>query len=84
MAAGAVNSMAGGDTLISFPSLVAFGQPEIIYNATNTAAMWPGSLSSALGYRKVTSIQPNLLVELTIPSLVGGLLGALVLVITPS
>jgi uncharacterized membrane protein YfcA len=64
-------------------SLVAFGQPEIISNATNTAAMWPGSLSSALGYRKDTSIQCGLLITLAVPSLMGGLLGAIILVITP-
>lgn len=84
MAAGAINSVAGGGTLISFPSLVAFGQPEIISNATNTAAMWPGSLSSALGYRKDTSVQRGLFITLAIPSLIGGLLGAVILVITPA
>jgi uncharacterized membrane protein YfcA len=84
MVAGAINSVAGGGTLISFPSLVAFGEPEIVSNATNTAAMWPGSLSSALGYRKDTSVQRGLLVMLAIPSLVGGLLGAVILVITPA
>jgi uncharacterized membrane protein YfcA len=84
LAAGVVNSVAGGGTLISFPSLVAFGEPEIVSNATNTAAMWPGSLSSALGYRKDTSVERGLLVMLAIPSLVGGLLGAVILVITPA
>ena len=84
MVAGAINSVAGGGTLISFPSLVAFGEPEIISNATNTAAMWPGSLSSALGYRKDTSVERALLIMLAIPSLVGGLLGAVILVITPA
>jgi len=82
--AGAINSVAGGGTLISFPSLVAFGEPEIISNATNTAAMWPGSLSGALGYRKDTSVERRLLVTLAIPSVVGGLLGAVILVITPA
>ena len=84
MAAGAINSVAGGGTLVSFPSLVAFGEPEIVSNATNTAAMWPGSLSSAFGYLKDTSIHRGLLVMLAIPSLVGGLLGAVILVITPA
>ena len=40
--AGAVNSVAGGGSLISFPSLVASGLPAIVANATNTAAIWPG------------------------------------------
>jgi uncharacterized membrane protein YfcA len=84
MVAGAINSVAGGGTLISFPSLVAFGEPEIISNATNTAALWPGSLSSALGYRKDTFVERALFTTLAIPSLIGGLLGAVILVITPA
>lgn len=82
MLAGGINSVAGGGTLISFPSLVAFGEPEIISNATNTAALWPGSLSGALGYRKDTPIQRNLLLLLAIPSFIGGLMGAAILVFT--
>jgi uncharacterized membrane protein YfcA len=82
MAAGAINSVAGGGTLISFPALVAFGEPEIISNATNTAALWPGSVSGALGYRKDTRIQRSLFITLAIPSFAGGLLGAAVLVFT--
>lgn len=83
LAAGAVNSVAGGGTLISFPSLVAYGQSEIVSNATNTAALWPGSLSSSIGYRKDTPLQRSLLATLIVPSFVGGLLGAVIFVITP-
>ncbi|HUO41587.1 MAG TPA: sulfite exporter TauE/SafE family protein [Methylomirabilota bacterium] len=81
--AGAINSVAGGGTLISFPSLVAFGESQIVSNATNTAALWPGSLSSAIGYRKDTPLQSGLLATLLIPSFVGGILGAWILVVTP-
>jgi uncharacterized membrane protein YfcA len=80
--AGAINSVAGGGSLISFPSLVAFGQPAILANATNTAALWPGTLSSAVAYRRDTLFHRNLLLTLLVPSMVGGLLGAVVLVIT--
>jgi hypothetical protein len=83
MLAGAINSVAGGGTLISFPSLVAFGEPQIVSNATNTAALWPGSLSSAIGYRKDTPMQAGLLATLLIPSFIGGILGAWILVSTP-
>ena len=82
--AGAINSVAGGGTLVSFPSLVAVGEPEIISNATNTAALWPGSLSSAVGYVKDTPVQRSLLTTLAVPSFVGGLLGAVILTITPA
>ena len=81
--AGAINSVAGGGTLISFPSLVAFGESQIVSNATNTAALWPGSLSSAIGYRKDTPMPAGLLATLLIPSFIGGILGAWILVSTP-
>lgn len=81
--AGAINSVAGGGSLISFPALVAAGVPSIPANATNTAALWPGSLSSAVAYRKDTRMYRTLLMTLMVPSLLGGLLGAWVLVITP-
>jgi uncharacterized membrane protein YfcA len=81
--AGAINSVAGGGSLISFPALVAAGHPAIFANATNTAAIWPGSLSSALAYRKDSLFHRTLLLTLLVPSLLGGLLGAMVLVRTP-
>ncbi|MEW6336017.1 MAG: sulfite exporter TauE/SafE family protein [Acidobacteriota bacterium] len=82
-AAGAVNAVAGGGSLISFPALVAFGVPPIPANATNTAALWPGTLSAAFAYRRDTLLHRDLLVVLLLPSLAGGLLGALILVNTP-
>jgi uncharacterized membrane protein YfcA len=81
--AGAINSVAGGGTLISFPSLIAFGVPSIVANATNTAVVWPGTVSSALAYRQDLTRQRSFLFTLLIPSFIGGLLGAVVLVITP-
>jgi len=80
---GAINSVAGGGTLISFPSLIAFGVPSILANATNTAALCPGALSSALAYRDDLPRQRGLLITLLLPSLLGGLLGAVILAITP-
>jgi len=81
--AGSINAVAGGGTLISFPSLVGLGEPEIIANATNTAALWPGSFSSAIAYWKDTAVDRGLLIALLIPSFIGGGLGAIILVITP-
>jgi uncharacterized protein len=83
MFAGAINSVAGGGSLISFPTLVAFGLPAIAANATNTSAVWPGSLSSAIAYSRDIKPDRQLLLTLLLPSLAGGLLGAIVLVITP-
>lgn len=81
--AGAINSVAGGGSLISFPALIGFGVPSIPANATNTAALWLGSLSSAIAYSRDTKIYRDLLLPLVMPSIIGGLLGALALVVTP-
>jgi uncharacterized membrane protein YfcA len=81
--AGMINSVAGGGSLISFPTLIMFGQPPILANATNTAAVWPGSLSSAIAYRGDTLMYRRLLWTLMVPSVLGSLLGAVLLVITP-
>jgi uncharacterized membrane protein YfcA len=81
--AGSINAVAGGGTLISFPALVGLGEPEIIANATNTAALWPGSISSAIGYRRDTEVNRGMLIGLLVPSFMGGALGAFILVITP-
>ena len=50
--AGAINAVAGGGTLISFPTLIWLGVPSITANATNTVALWPGSLGGVWGYRR--------------------------------
>ncbi len=78
--AGAINSVAGGGSLISFPALIAFGVSPILANATNTAIVWPGTTSSAVAYRPDLPKSRGLLFTLLIPSLIGGLLGAVVLV----
>jgi uncharacterized membrane protein YfcA len=82
--AGAINSVAGGGSLISFPSLIAFGVPPVPANATNTAAVCPGALSSAYAYRHDLPKEHGLLSLLLLPSILGGLFGAWVLAITPN
>ncbi|MBI4788384.1 MAG: sulfite exporter TauE/SafE family protein [Chloroflexi bacterium] len=81
--AGAINSVAGGGSLISFPGLVAYGVPTVVANATNTGVVWPGTLSSAIAYRDDLTRERPLLLTLLVPSLIGGLLGAVILVSTP-
>src|SRR5271157_4967598 len=81
--AGSINAVAGGGTLVSFPALVGLGEAEIVANATNSAALWPGSFSSAIAYRKDTAVDRGLLISLLIPSFIGGALGAIILVNTP-
>src|SRR5579871_3320165 len=82
--AGAVNSVAGGGTLITFPSLIWVGMTEKIANATSTVALWPGQLSSLLGYRKEIGESRDAILRLAVPSLLGGGLGAYLLLHTPN
>jgi uncharacterized membrane protein YfcA len=82
-AAGAINSVAGGGSFISFPALLFTGVHEIIANATNTVALWPAGLSSAFAYRKDMRFARATLVALGAASLAGGLAGALLLLRTP-
>jgi uncharacterized membrane protein YfcA len=81
--AGAINSVAGGGTLVSFPALVWLGLPSVTANATSTVAIWPGTVGGMWGYRReLRSAEPRML-ALVIPSLLGGILGALLLRWTP-
>src|SRR5687768_13701262 len=83
MVAGAINSVAGGGTLISFPTLIWLGVPAIPANATNTVALWPGTVSSLWGYRReMRGLDPRIYV-LVIPSMLGGLTGAVLMYRTP-
>jgi uncharacterized membrane protein YfcA len=82
--AGAINSIAGGGTLISFPALVWIGIDPILANATNAVALWPGSLAGAVGFRRELSTVRRWLLLLVIPSLIGGALGGWLLLRTPS
>lgn len=81
---GALNAVAGGGSFFSFPALLFIGLDPKIANATNTVALWPGSAASVAAYRgELAGLRPE--VRLLAPiSLVGGLAGALLLLITPS
>jgi len=83
MMAGMINSVAGGGTLVTFPALVWSGHPEIIANATSTFALVPGAWSSAYGYRGEMLKAPRKFLYLLIPSVVGGVIGAVLLKRTP-
>jgi uncharacterized membrane protein YfcA len=81
--AGAINSVAGGGTLITVPTLIWLGMPAINANATSTVALWPGSLSGAWGFRRELLVADRRVFALIVPSLVGGLAGAILLHRTP-
>ncbi|HEX5324742.1 MAG TPA: sulfite exporter TauE/SafE family protein [Capsulimonadaceae bacterium] len=76
-AGGAINSVAGGGTLITFPALVWAGVPWVSANATSTVALVPGSASAFWGYRDELEKSASPLLWLGIPSILGGGVGAL-------
>ena len=82
-AAGAINSIAGGGTLVTVPTMIWLGMPAINANATSTVALWPGSLSGAWGFRRELADADRRVFTLVAPSLVGGLAGAVLLERTP-
>jgi uncharacterized membrane protein YfcA len=79
-----VNSIAGGGTLLTFPALIGLGIPPIVANATSTVALWPGTLTSIWGYRRTLAGMESWAIRWAVPSLVGGLVGALLLMRTPA
>jgi len=82
--AGTINSVAGGGTLVSFPVLIWLGLGSVTANATSTVAIWPGTVGSAWGYRReLRDAEPRFLVMI-VPSLLGGLTGAMLLRWTPT
>ena len=83
VAAGIINAIAGGGTLISFPTLIWLGRDPIMANATNTVAIWPASLAAAYGFRRELSTVRRWLLLLIVPSLAGGALGSWLLLRTP-
>lgn len=82
-AAGMINSVAGGGTLVLFPTLVWVGVSPIVANVTCTAALWPGSIGAMYGFRRELEQSGRWLKMLSAPSLLGGLLGAVLLLRTP-
>ncbi|SLN71274.1 sulfite exporter TauE/SafE family protein [Oceanibacterium hippocampi] len=84
LSAGALNAVAGGGTFLSFPALVWVGVPPIMANATATLSALPGYIGSAWAYRR--DLRKNSVPSLraiVITAIVGGFLGALLLLVTP-
>jgi uncharacterized membrane protein YfcA len=82
--AGMMNSVAGGGTLVTFPTLIWIGVDPIRANVTSTVALWPGSLGAMVGFRKELGDSRRIMLLLGAPSVIGGLIGARLLLLTPS
>jgi uncharacterized protein len=79
IAAGGINAVVGSGTLITFPTLLAFGYPPVLANVSNSIGLLPGVLSAVYGYRRELKGQSGRLIRFGIASLIGGLVGALLL-----
>lgn len=82
--AGTINTVVGSGSLITFPALLAFGYAPLTANMTNNLGILPGAISGAFAYRKELKTQWSTVVRLSIFSLVGGLGGALLLLVLPA
>jgi uncharacterized protein len=84
LAAGTINTVVGSGTLITFPVLLAFGYAPVTANVSNTVGLVPGSVSGAIGYRRELVGQSARLVRLGACSLLGGITGAVLLLVLPA
>ncbi|APE32842.1 hypothetical protein BOX37_01385 [Nocardia mangyaensis] len=84
VAAGGINTIVGSGTLITFPTLLAFGLPPVTANVSNTIGLVPGSVSGVIGYRRELAGQRSRLVQLGTASLLGGITGAILLLVLPA
>ena len=79
-----MNALAGGGTILTFPALIWIGLDPIVANITSTVALLPGALSSLFGYRKEVRGGRRWVRLLVLPSFIGGLIGAVLLLFTPA
>src|SRR4051794_15060214 len=84
VAAGGVNAIAGGGSLITFPSLIATGLPSVDANVTNSVSVFPGYVSSVVGSRADLAGQGGRLRRILPASVVGSVLGCALLLLTPA
>ena len=83
VAAGTINAVVGSGTLITFPTLIGFGYPPVLANVSNNVGLVPGVLSGVHGYREELTGQRARVLRLGSASLLGGLLGAILLLVLP-
>ena len=84
LAAGTINTVVGSGTLITFPTLLAFGYPPVLANVSNNVGLVPGVASGVHGYRAELEGQRRRVIRLGSASLLGGLVGAILLLVLPA
>ena len=84
MGAGTINAVVGSGTLLTFPALLAVGLPPVLANVSNNIGLAPGTAAGAIGYRRELEGQRGRLIRLVPASLIGGIIGAVLLLILPA
>ncbi|HEX5090270.1 MAG TPA: sulfite exporter TauE/SafE family protein [Nocardioides sp.] len=84
LAAGTINTVVGSGTLITFPTLLAFGVPPVTANVSNTIGLVPGSVSGVVGYRRELVGQRPRVLRIGFASLIGGVIGGVLLLVLPA
>jgi uncharacterized membrane protein YfcA len=82
--AGGINAVVGSGSLVTFPTLLAFGVPPVLANVSNNVGLVPGSASGAFGYRRELAGQRNRLLRLGAASAVGSAMGGILLLELPA
>jgi uncharacterized membrane protein YfcA len=84
VAAGTINTIVGSGSLITFPTLLAFGFPPVVANVSNTLGLVPGGVSGVVGYRRELIGQRARIVRLGLAAVAGGTTGAVLLLALPA
>jgi uncharacterized membrane protein YfcA len=82
--AGTMNTIVGSGTLVTFPTLIGFGYAPVVANVSNTVGLVPGSIAGAIGYRRELEGQRARTIRLACASFLGGLTGAILLLVLPA
>jgi uncharacterized membrane protein YfcA len=83
MGAGTINAVVGSGTLLTFPALLAVGIPPVLANVSNSVGLSPGTAAGAIGYRRELEGQRGRMLRLIPASLIGGIVGAVLLLKLP-
>lgn len=83
LAAGVINALAAGGTLVTFPTLIWLGLDSVTANATSTVALWPFNIGAGIGYARETRQVEKRMLYMIVPGALGGFVGALLLRLTP-